>query len=275
MPSPAPPDGLPGIQGFAHPDAGALAQWDHLLEAAAPGQHVVQLYGTDNRDLVRRVCQYFRAGLRRGEGVLGIATLEHAFAFARELRADSHYREAVSQGRLLFLDAEFTLAQCMDGEHPSWERFDAAVNVPLSDLARRVEGAGIRAYGEMVGLLWTGHRADAAFRLEQFWNVALRKHNASLFCGYPIDLFEPTAQVDGVLALVGTHTHVVPNRGDRAAALERAIHEVLGESRPAGARNDRDPAAALPRAEALALDLWRRFPDRAREVLRLAASYPS
>lgn len=262
------------MTGFGDPELGAPARWDYLLESATPGQHVVQLYGNDNRELVRRVCQYFRAGLRRGEGVLGIATLEHAFAFARELRTDPRYREAVSRGRLLFLDAEFTLSQCLDGEEPVWKRFDAAVSAPLSDLARRVAGAGIRVYGEMVGLLWTQQRAAAALRLEEFWNLALRAHNASLFCGYPVDLFESGTRIEGMAALVGTHTHLVPTHLDRADALRRAMQEVLGESRQEQAHGV-TPATALPRAEALVLELWSRFPDRAREVLKRAASYTS
>jgi hypothetical protein len=242
---------------------------DRLLESAQPGQHLAQLYGRASQDLVRNVCRYFRAGLKRGEGLLAVATLEHSSRFACELRKDPGYQRAVGEGRLLFLDAHATLAQFMDGGQPSWERFDARVGGALQDLEARVSRAGLRVYGEMVGILWSAGRVDAALRLEELWNLQLERHAASLFCAYPIDLFDPSSVTDGVHSVVCAHTHLVPGSVDREAALERAMMDLLGAI-------DADPTPApvcLPKAEAMALDLRRRFPDRAGEILSRAEAY--
>ena len=49
------------------------------------------------------------------------------------------------------------------------------------------------AFGEMVGLLWIERQQAAAIRLEQYWNEVLTGSTASLFCAYPIDVFDAAA----------------------------------------------------------------------------------
>ena len=43
-----------------------------------PHGHVVQLYGEDKRLLTEHVGQYLRTGLRRGDGLVVVATAEHS-----------------------------------------------------------------------------------------------------------------------------------------------------------------------------------------------------
>ena len=58
---------------------------DLLPEEAEPRDHLIQFYGRDHQLLIGNVGRFFRVGLRRGEGLLAIASLEHCDAFAREL----------------------------------------------------------------------------------------------------------------------------------------------------------------------------------------------
>ena len=51
-----------------------MASWAELLSGAEPGEHVVQLYGDDDRLLSRNVGRYLAEGLRRGDGLVVIAT---------------------------------------------------------------------------------------------------------------------------------------------------------------------------------------------------------
>lgn len=46
-----------------------------------------------------------------------------------------------------------------------------------------------RAFGEMVALLVTDHKPEAALHLEQLWNSLGKTHSFSLFCAYPVDSF--------------------------------------------------------------------------------------
>ena len=77
----------------------------------------------------------------------------------------------------------------------------------LAEAQRRSSTGHVRAFGEMVGLLWVEGDRAAATRLEEYWNDLLRGAACSLFCAYPIDIYDDgdTAGLDAVL---GAHAHV-------------------------------------------------------------------
>jgi len=186
-----------------------MQPWDRLPEAAEPEDHLVQLYGHDHQLLASNVGRYFRVGLRRGDGLLAIATLEHCHAFARELRQEPGYQAAVGAGRLVFLDAELVLAASRVNGALVLERVEDAIISAIQRLRERVGGGRIRAFGELVGILWAAGQLDAALRLEHYWNQLLRCYSFGLFCGYPIDRFDPTVPPQAVDAVLCAHTHVV------------------------------------------------------------------
>jgi hypothetical protein len=55
------------------------------------------------------------------------------------------------------------------------------------DLVRRASARGrrVRAFGEMVALLWARGDVDATLRLEYLWNKVCKTPEFSLFCAYP------------------------------------------------------------------------------------------
>lgn len=184
---------------------------DLLPEEAAPGDHLIQFYGRDHQLLIGNVGRFFRVGLRRGEALLAIATLEHCDAFARELRRDPGYQSAVREGRLIFLDAELLLAQSMVEGRLALPQLESSITAAMEELKARAPGAPIRAFGEMVGVLWAAGRIDEALELEQCWNGLVQRNSLILLCAYPIDRLDQqkVEKVDSVLA---THTHVVTAR---------------------------------------------------------------
>ena len=186
-----------------------MESWDRLPEEAEPDDHLVQLYGRDHQLLAGSVGRYFRVGLRRGEGLLAIASMEHCSAFARELRKEPGYQAAVGEGRLVFLDAELVLAQSMGDGQLILDLVQTAILSAMQEMRARVGRARIRAYGELVGILWTAGRIEEAVQLEHYWNRLLRRNSFSLFCGYPIDRLDPDAPSDGLSAVLSAHTHVV------------------------------------------------------------------
>ncbi|HET6578426.1 MAG TPA: hypothetical protein VFG66_08890, partial [Gemmatimonadales bacterium] len=44
--------------------------------------------------------------------------------------------------------------------------------------------------------------------LEDFWNRLLEQHAVSLFCAYPIDVFQGQCDTDEFTLLAAAHTHV-------------------------------------------------------------------
>lgn len=166
-----------------------MVAWGDLLIHPREGDHLVELYGDDDRLLATHVGRYLGEGLRRLDGLVVIATPSHAEAIARYL-ADvdaAGALEAERAGRLCYLDAATTLTRLLKDGQPDASRFRATVGEILSQVRRRSGSGSVRAFGEMVGLLWTeGRRAEAA-ALEAFWNAALLENACSLYCAYPID----------------------------------------------------------------------------------------
>lgn len=191
-----------------------MQSWATLLADPEPHSHLLQLYGHDTQLLTWNVSQYLGEGLGRGEGLLAITTVEHSCAFARELRHQCSYQEAVREGRLIFLDAEVMLARLMVDGLPDWDRMEAVVGSLLGELQHRVAGAGLRVYGEMVGLLWEKGRFAAAIQLENHWNRLLQRYSFSLLCGYPTDRTADDLPADSMNALLRAHAHLLPTRRD-------------------------------------------------------------
>src|SRR5712692_5208876 len=125
------------------------------IEDSEPQGHVVQFYDHDQRLLMTNVSRYLGEGLRRGEGLIVIATTGHSKGFIQQLKQDgTDPEEAVREGRLAFRDAEETLARFMVAGQPDWERFENTAGALIREVRARSGDKGVRAYGEMVDLLW-------------------------------------------------------------------------------------------------------------------------
>ena len=248
-----------------------------LLDRLEPEEHVVQLYGDDDRLLTQNVGRFLSEGLKRGDGLIVISTPEHRGTLARHLSEERGYSKAVLEGRLVFHDAEAMLGRFMVNGAPNPELFANVVGEALRGIQARAVHTGARAYGEMVGLLWKAGEYSAAVRLEELWNQLLKSNDVSLFCGYPIDIFSPDFRADKVDALLCAHTHLLPLNQALEGALNRAMDEVLG-ARVDGIRrliqtNHRPSWAEIPRAEALVLWLRNNLPGSADQIINLARQY--
>jgi hypothetical protein len=246
----------------------ASSPWNRVLDRPND-DHLVQFYGSDDHALVVNVTKYLAEGLKRGEAGIVIATPAHIALFSHNLRD--------SGPRIAWLGADQTLSEFMVDGMPDWDRFEQTISPAIQSI--RAEATGLRAYGEMVGLLWSAGKYAAAVRLEQFWNRLLARTSFTLFCGYPIDILSKDFDPDAVDALLCSHTHVVPaGNGKLEASICRAIEEVLGskaETAEAAMKEQcfRARWAILPRSEALILWIRRYLPAQADEILARARSY--
>jgi hypothetical protein len=187
-----------------------MSSWAELLDRAEPGEHVVQLYGADDQLLCRHVNRYFAEGLRRGDGLILIATGAHSQAILRQLsQASPAAPAAMREGRLVSLDAAETLSRFTYDGWPVKELFQDVVGGVIREVRERSATGKVRAFGEMVGLLWTEGNRPGAIQLENYWNELMRGNGFSLFCGYPIDLFDSEGEMEGLHSLLGTHTHLL------------------------------------------------------------------
>lgn len=232
---------------------------DHV--STTHGRHVMQCYGADTSALLASAGRYLAAGAARGESVLVIARPAHAEALLDRVRRAGSDR-ALADDRVVVLDARPTLDAVMAGGQPDPELFEARVGGAVRRLEAARPGARVRAYGELVALLWEGWKFDAAIRLEGYWNRLLARHDVSLFCAYPIDVFGLEFDPEILHPVLCAHTELLPaTAGDLDGALERAMSEVLGPD-------------ATARVAAAGDARWGRLPAPEAKVLWVRARLP-
>lgn len=247
--------------------------------ADSPPPHLVQLYDADESSLTRNVGRYFSEGWQLGEGLLVIAGQEHAAGFTAELeRLGIDVAAAVRDHRLVVLDARATLARFVVDGTIDRQLFRRTAEAAMRAV-RPLAGAGMRAFGEMVGILWEDGSTDAAMELERLWNELRAEQPFGIFCAYPIDVFDAAFHAGAVDRLLCSHSRLVPTGNERnlESAVERAMTDVLGLRadglRPLMTANHRPAWGVVPRGEALILWLRNNLPDYADEILSRARSY--
>ncbi|MEN3331811.1 MAG: hypothetical protein V7641_1176, partial [Blastocatellia bacterium] len=180
-----------------------LADWSQLSES----DHFVHFYETD-RFLIDLLSHFIGTGLSAGDACLVVATKAHREDLDERLTASGvDVAAAKACGQFLSLDAAETLSKFLVDGSPEPERFKEVVG---GLLAQAAVGRGVRAFGEMVALLWAQGNHSGAIRLEALWNELRRTQPFSLFCAYPVNSFAGetmTAQLSGVC---GEHTCVIP-----------------------------------------------------------------
>jgi signal transduction histidine kinase len=178
-------------------------------DTAAADDHWVQLYERDDF-LCETVAEFVLEGLRAGEGVVVVATAEHRRAIEERLGADA--------ARVTVLDARETLSHFMRGGAPDPERFRAHVGEALDRLRAGSATGRVRAFGEMVDVLWSEGREHAAIALEELWSELRRAHPFPLLCAYALERFRREDQRAGFERVLATHGRVRPAESYARAA---------------------------------------------------------
>ena len=170
--------------------------------------HAVQFYG-DDESLFTTVAGFLSQGFVDGHPAIVIATPDHRAAILDRLRGRLiDIDRAQQMGSLIVLDAQQTLDSFMVHGMPDQHRFDESVGKLIGEvLEGREDKVLIRAYGEMVDVLWKQGMPDAAIRLEMLWNRLAQRHGFALLCGYSIGNFHK--ETKGFEAVCSQHTHIV------------------------------------------------------------------
>ncbi len=247
-----------------------------MLVSPEPRGHFVQFCGADERFLSANVGRFLFEGLQAGEGLVVIATPERRDAFIGEVaRLGGDPEAAIADGRFQLYDRDQTLGKICVAGQPNKDRFQTIVGGALEN----VPTERIRAYGEMVGKLWSDGRRAEAILLEQMWNELQTKMTFLLFCSYAIDVFSDEFELSRIDEVLCTHTHLFPGGLDRALdkALNSAMDEVLGE-RVEGLRslikaNYRPAWGVVPKPEAVILWLRNNLPDLAEQIIGRAREH--
>ena len=183
--------------------------------------HAVRFYDSVD-SLCRIVAGFLTDGLRTGQPALVIATPYHRMGIVEALREQHFDVEALeAAGDLLLLDAEETLATFMVEGMPDPERFKVVGSQALERVCRGRSDRTIRAYGEMVDVLWKNGQPVAAVRLEMLWNTLAASKDFSLLCGYARGNFYKGSQQHEICCL---HTHLVNHEGGLAPTVSPTVN---------------------------------------------------
>lgn len=170
-------------------------------------RHAVQFYGTDE-SLVITVAGFLGEGLVLGQPAIVIATPEHRLTIEERLSDRLiDCQQARRAGDLVLLDADETLGQFMIRDQPDPDLFEATVGHLIGQVLAGRPRTPVRAYGEMVDVLWKQGKSQAAINLEILWNKLALKYNFALLCGYSMGSFyKQTQQLEEIAAL---HSEVI------------------------------------------------------------------
>ena len=174
---------------------------EHLL------RHSVHFYDRPS-SLIDRVCDYVREGFRSGDAAVIICTPEHLTSVDACLGAGGLDVAALrEQGQYVSLDAGKTLEQFIVNGRPDRIRFSDVVGGHL--LRTHATYPRVRAFGEMVALLWAQGKSQAALELEELWNELLGYHPFSLMCAYSLDVLGKPANLQTVVDIAKRHGKVL------------------------------------------------------------------
>jgi hypothetical protein len=168
--------------------------------------HDVHFYRSDDA-LIASVVDFLSDAIRVGQPIIVIATEAHRRAFVMGLHAQRLDPDALLAGRLaIWLDARQTLESFMENGLPNRELFNATVGSVFAKVLDRRQYLVVRAFGEMVDLLWKDGNTEGAILLEQLWNDLAHNYKYSLLCGYSIDNFLHEAGVAAFRRVCEHHT---------------------------------------------------------------------
>lgn len=203
---------------------------DQLL-SSQPGDHLIEVYERDEF-LATTVRDFVAPGLHRREPVVVVATPEHRAAFDAALRNDRvDVDGARAAGLYIELDARDLLAGFMRDGMPDRDLFMASAGELVAGL---VPLGPVRAYGEMVALLWDDGYPAASIALEDLWNDLAQVQPFTLLCAYPAACFASAAATAQFRRVCDQHSAVIPSeRYSRATgpdSRQRVVAELQQEA---------------------------------------------
>jgi CheY-like chemotaxis protein len=167
--------------------------------------HAVCFY-ENAQSLARTVGSFIGTGLAINQPAVLIATRAHGDAIVEQMSAMAlDPRKRMEQGELVMLCADELLSRFMVDGMPDAVRFQDTLG-PIMDAAAGSGNRVVRAYGEMVDLLWNNDKAAAAVSLEILWNQLIARRKLSLLCGYRL---EGIGSGDESKKICDLHSHVV------------------------------------------------------------------
>lgn len=178
--------------------------WSQMADT----EHFVQFYEADGY-LLNSLSGFIGNAIIAGDGAIVIATESHRAGLEELIKANGlDVTSAKAHGQFLSLDAAATLSQFMIDGLPEPARFHAVMSGIIASVT---DGRPrVKAFGEMVALLWAAGNQVAAIQLEQLWNDLQKAYSFSLFCAYPLNCFGGEKFIEPTRSVCKVHSRVIP-----------------------------------------------------------------
>lgn len=185
----------------------------HTSRAHAPHDHVVHVY-TEDAHLMTELGSFITQGFSQDDSVVIVATAPHRAAITKALYSGSQR----GTDTLVILDAADTLQKFMIDGVPDPDLFESVIGGIVDAAASR--GRPVRAFGEMVAVLWEQGNVTGALALEGLWNDLTATRQFFLMCAYPSSSFDggslhemnSVCQLHSELVLLGNPVHMTEVR---------------------------------------------------------------
>ena len=177
----------------------------------APCDHVVQIYDTEGVFL-DTLAGFVGAGINANDACIVIATPAHLSALEERLTSCGiSITGLIDDNRYFPLDAEKLLSEFMVDGWPDEVEFNNTVSTLLKR-ARGFKNRKIRAFGEMVAVLWAQGNTGATVNLEHLWNKFVANESFCLFCAYPkVGITDDIA--DSIRHICSLHSKMIDGTG--------------------------------------------------------------
>jgi hypothetical protein len=181
------------------------------MATAAKHYHAVQFY-KDEKSLATTVARFLAEGINAGHPAVVIATPSHSASITRKLDGLGLDVQALRRrADIHMMDADDLLSTFMVGELPDPLLFKSNLGNVIEQLCEGRAPCPIRAYGEMVDILWQKGNGDGAIKLEILWNQLASTYEFELLCGYAFGHFYKETSDSRFQSVCDQHTVVLPN----------------------------------------------------------------
>ena len=194
----------------------------HAMAYSDSNRHVAQFY-QDDAFLLDQLSVFIRSAIESGGAAVVFAKKSHRDGLKKRLQkrgCDVH--AAARQGPYIALDAARALSELMVDNAPEAEQFTRRVDGAVMRMRTAATGKQPRVavFRGIVALLVAQGKADAALRLQQFWNDLAQTHSFNLLYSFSMKGFNREADETPLLKIFAGHSSVLPDETSNSRASE-------------------------------------------------------
>lgn len=172
----------------------------------APCDHLVQIYENENAFL-SSLEGFVGAGIISGDSIIIIATVERLLAIEeRMVNQGFDVKQLIETDQYIRIEAHQALARFMVDGSPDENLFHELISALIKRAKKN--NRKVRAFGEMVALLWEQGLNDATVKLENLWNQVHCDNDFTLLHAYPKSGFMREKN-ESMKAICSAHTKII------------------------------------------------------------------